>query len=376
MSLARGCLVGALTVALALGVRMLLRPALGDASPFLIFTPAVAIAAIYGGIVPGILATALSTWLGSHFFLSGAGEPVIEKWDRVILFVIVSAVITGSSTLLRRSRQQLAASLWREQKARAMAEAADRTKEEFLALVSHELQTPMSVVLGWIAAIQQRRLSPDALDRAVDAVERNARVLSRLVDDVLDRSRMATGTLRLQSEIISVATVVRAAADQMRTKIETAGLHLDVDAPADEPLIVGDSVRLQQVFTNLLSNAIKFTPKGGRISVAMTATNRHVRVTVADTGSGITAEVLPRVFDAFRQGRETLHQSPRGLGLGLSIARDLVERHEGTITAASEGPGRGAAFTVTLPLSQQPYDQQGVRRSPGHHVHPPTVGVH
>jgi signal transduction histidine kinase len=353
MTVARGCLVAALAVALALLVRMLLHPALGNASPFLLFTPAVAVGAFYGGVIPAALATILSTGLGSRFVLTDVGEPIVEKWDRVILFIVVAAVITASSTLLRRSRHQLAASLWREQKARAMAEAADRTKDDFLALISHELQTPMSVVLGWIAAIRQQRLKPEAVDHALEAIERNGRILSRLVDDVLDRSRIATGTLRIDPQTISLLTVVRAAVDQMRGRIESAGLHLQVAAPDDDTVIVGDSIRLQQVFTNLLSNAVKFTRKGGHVSVALTVTAHEARVTVADTGNGISPDVLPFVFDAFRQGHETLQQSPHGLGLGLSIARYLVERHDGTISVASDGPGRGSAFTVMLPLAQQ-----------------------
>lgn len=363
MTVTRGCLVAALAVALALFVRMLLQPALGNASPFLLFTPAVAIAAFYGGVIPAALATILSTGLGTHFFLSDVGESTVDQWDRVILFVVVAAVMTASSTSLRRWRHQLAASLWREQKARAMAEAADRSKDDFLALISHELQTPMSVVLGWIAAIRQQRLKPDAVDHALEAIERNARILSRLVDDVLDRSRIATGTLRLDPQAISLLTVVRAAVDQMRGKIESAGLHLEVAALDDDMAIAGDSIRLQQVFTNLLSNAVKFTPKGGHISVAVMATERDARVTVADTGSGIAENVLPFVFDAFRQGHETLQQSSHGLGLGLSIARYLAERHDGTITAASDGPGRGSAFTVTLPLAQQPSAHSAGRRA-------------
>jgi len=350
MSAVRGCLIAVLAVALALLVRMLLHPALGNASPFLLFTPAVAIAAFYGGVIPGAVATALSIALGSHFFLSGVGEPVVEKWDRIILFVVVGAVMTASSTLLRRSRHQLEGSLWREQKARAMAEAADRTKDDFLALISHELQTPISVVVGWIVSIRQQRLSPDGLDRALAAIERNAHILSRLVDDVLDRSRIATGTLRLDLQVISLRTVVGAAVDQMRARIESAGLHLQ--AMVDDAAIVGDSIRLQQVLTNLLSNAVKFTPKGGRISLTVTVTQRDARITVADTGSGISADMLAHVFDAFRQGRDTLQQSSRGLGLGLAISRYLVEQHRGTIAVNSEGSGRGSAFTITLPLAR------------------------
>jgi signal transduction histidine kinase len=351
MSFIRGYLIAVLTVVLALILRMLLRPLLGDASPFLLFTPAVAISALYGGIGPGVLATALSTSFGSHFFLRSTGELVIEKWDRLILFAVVGAVITTSSALLRRSRRQLSASLWREQKARAMAEAADQAKDEFLALVSHELRNPMNVVLGWIAALRRDRLSPAESQHAIDAIERNASMCNRLVDDVLDRSRIATDTLRLDPQVISLDTAVRAAVDQMRGKIEAAGLDLHVAISGDDTMIVGDSIRLQQVFTNLLSNAIKFTPRGGGVSVATTVAQGKARVTVTDTGSGITAEFLPHVFDAFRQDRHTLQHSSRGLGLGLSISRYLVERHGGTITATSEGRGRGSVFTVLLPLA-------------------------
>lgn len=351
MSIGRGCLLAAGLAIAVLALRMLLRPAIGNASPFLLFTPVVGIAALYGGMVPGVFATILSTALGSHFFLSLTGEPVVERWDRVILFVLVGTVITVSSALLRRSREQLAASLWREQEAHAVAQAADRTKDDFLAMISHELQTPISVILGWLSMTREGALGPEATARALDTVERNARMLSRLVDDVLDRSRIATGTLRLDPQLISLVTVLHAAIDQVRGKIESAGLDLLTSLPTIDVSIVGDSIRLQQVFTNVLTNAVKFTPRGGSISVSLTTKESDATVTVTDTGSGISAEMLPLVFEPFRQGRETLRQSTLGLGLGLSIARYLVERHQGTIRCASDGPGRGASFIVTLPLA-------------------------
>lgn len=351
MSIGRGCLLAAGLAIAVLALRMLLRPAIGNASPFLLFTPVVGIAALYGGMVPGVFATILSTALGSHFFLSLTGEPVVERWDRVILFVLVGTVLTVSSALLRRSREQLAASLWREQEAHAVAQAADRTKDDFLAMISHELQTPISVILGWLSMTREGALGPEATARALDTVERNARMLSRLVDDVLDRSRIATGTLRLDPQLISLVTVLHAAIDQVRGKIESAGLDLLTSLPTIDVSIVGDSIRLQQVFTNVLTNAVKFTPRGGSISVSLTTKESDATVTVTDTGSGISAEMLPLVFEPFRQGRETLRQSTLGLGLGLSIARYLVERHQGTIRCASDGPGRGASFIVTLPLA-------------------------
>jgi signal transduction histidine kinase len=343
---------------LLLAISMLLRPAIGNASPFLLFTPAVGIAALYGGLVPGLFATILSTALGSHFFLSVTGEPAAERWDRVILFVLVGTVITASSALLKRSREQLAAGLWREQTAHAVAQAADRTKDDFLAMISHELQTPISVILGWLSVIRQGALGPETTVRALDTVERNARMLSRLVDDVLDRSRIATGTLRLEPQLISLVTVMHAAIDQVRGKIESAALDLHTSLPSIDVPIVGDSIRLQQVFTNLLTNAVKFTARGGSIFVNLTAMESDATVTVTDTGSGISAEMLPLVFEPYRQGRETLRQSTLGLGLGLSIARHLVERHHGMIRCASDGPGRGASFIVTLPLGHMAHDAQ------------------
>lgn len=375
-AIARGCLIAALGVTLALTLRFLLRPALGDASPFLLFTPAVAIAAVYGGVTPAALATALSTALGSHFFLIAPGEPIIEKWDRVMLFVIVSAVITGSTSLLRRSRQQLAESLWREQKARARAEAADRTKDDFLALISHELQTPLSVVLGRIAGLRRQRMNPEAVDHALDAIERNAHVLNRLVDDVLDRSRIATGTLRLDPQLVSLNTVVAAAIDQMRGKIDAGGLLLDLSTPASDPAIFGDSIRLQQVLANLLTNAVKFTDPGGHVSVTVTQANDRARIVVADTGHGMRPDLLPHIFDAFRQGPETLAQSARGLGLGLAISRHLIERHEGTISAASGGPGRGSTFTITLPLAGRPYQPNPQSSVPLHSRDKSPFSIH
>jgi signal transduction histidine kinase len=152
----------------------------------------------------------------------------------------------------------------------------------------------------------------------------------------------------------------------MRAKIESADLHLDVSALTETATVVGDSIRLQQVFTNLLSNAVKFTPRGGHVVVALTTNDRDVHVTIADTGSGISADLLPHVFDAYRQGRETLHQSVKGLGLGLSIAKYIIDRHTGTIAAASDGPGCGSAFTITLALAPKSERHVPVAQRVGH----------
>lgn len=350
VSIIRGCLLTVGAVALAFGLRSVLRPAIGNASPFLVFTPAVMVTAFYAGPAAGVFATISSALLGSHFFLRTLGEPSIEKWDRVALFLLVGALITILSAVVSKARERLHASLWREQTARAEAEAASQAKDEFLALVSHELQTPASVVLGWASMIRARQLTGQPLVHALDVIERNARMQSKLVEDVLDTSRIVNGTMRLERQRVSLTTIVAAAVEQMRPAIEGHQLQLDLQRASDDWAVLADAVRLQQVFTNLLSNAVKFTPAGGCVSIAMTRTDNVATVTVSDNGVGIASAFLPRMFERFEQDSQTLAFSRQGLGLGLSICRHFVEQHGGTITASSEGPGKGAAFAVSLPL--------------------------
>jgi len=359
-----GVALGSVSVALLL--RLALKPALGDASPFLLFTPAVMAAAFYGGVFPGVLATLSAAAAGSQFFLRAAAAPTIETWDRVLLFLVVGGFITASSALLRMSRSRLAEALWQEMKARAAAEAADRAKDDFLALVSHELRTPAAVVLGWASAIRRHRPDDATLDQALAAIERNARLQNRLVEDVLDHGRIATGTLRLDPETITMSTVIAAALEQIGESARSKHLHIERTGDAEGLMVRADPVRLQQVFSNLLSNAVKFTPPGGRITIEVAAEGADVRVVVSDTGVGISPDFLPHLFEAFRQDATTVRQSKHGLGLGLALARNLVERHGGTLQASSEGIGRGASFTVTLPLER--------RRTPAWSPTPTTIG--
>lgn len=359
VSIIRGCLLTVGAVALAFGLRSVLRPAIGNASPFLVFTPAVMVTAFYAGPAAGVFATISSALLGSHFFLRTLGEPSIEKWDRVALFLLVGALITILSAVVSKARERLHASLWREQTARAEAEAASQAKDEFLALVSHELQTPASVVLGWASMIRARQLTGQPLVHALDVIERNARMQSKLVEDVLDTSRIVNGTMRLERQRVSLTTIVAAAVEQMRPAIEGHQLQLDLQRASDDWAVLADAVRLQQVFTNLLSNAVKFTPAGGCVSIAMTRADNVATVTVSDNGVGIASAFLPRMFERFEQDSQTLAFSRQGLGLGLSICRHFVEQHGGTITASSEGPGKGAAFAVSLPLDlREPSDER------------------
>ena len=342
--------IALLAVLLAFIVRLALRPFIGEASPFLLFAPAVMIAAFAAGPAAGALATVLSAALGSHFFLAGTTGPTLERWDRVALFVLVGALITILSSVNEGARAKLRESLEREHHARADAEAANRVKDQFLAVVSHELQSPATVILGWVSSIRTRHLSGETLQRALEAIERNARLQSKLVADVLDTSRVASRTLRLDREPTALAPVVAGAIEQVRPVIEARGLQLTADlGPGEVPVNI-DPLRIQQVMANLLSNAVKFTPSGGRISVLLTRSAAQAVVQVTDTGVGIRPEFLPRVFDQFEQDAETLAHSRRGLGLGLAISRHLVEAHGGALSAASAGAGCGATFTMTLPI--------------------------
>src|SRR5579872_3669711 len=212
-------------VALAFAARASLQPVLGSASPFLLFTPAVALSAHYGGTVAGAFATAASAYLGSHFFLNTRESP-LETWDRIALFVLIGTLITIFDGQERRSRKRLDDSLARERTARADAEAATHARDRFLAVVSHELQTPMAVVLGWAQALRRHAADPVMLEKAASAIERNAVLQSRLIADLLDASRAATDRLRIQPEPVDVSDVLRRAVEQAERDVDAHGLQL------------------------------------------------------------------------------------------------------------------------------------------------------
>jgi PAS domain S-box-containing protein len=241
--------------------------------------------------------------------------------------------------------------LERESTARASAEESNRLKDEFLATVSHELRTPLTAILGWSRMLQGESLESDMAARAIETIKRNAKAQAQIIDDILDVSRIITGNLYLELHPIELAPVLESAINVVRPTAEAKGIHIEVDFAPEPAAVPGDSNRLQQVFWNLLSNAVKFTPTGGRVTVHLRLVNSRVEVEVRDTGQGITTEFLPFVFDRFRQADSTSTRQHGGLGLGLAIARHLIEIHGGSIEARSGGNGEGASFTVTLPLA-------------------------
>ena len=240
--------------------------------------------------------------------------------------------------------------LARAQAARAEAEKANRLKDEFLATLSHELRTPLTSVLGWATMLRTSRLDEKTSARALEIIERNAKAQAKIVEDVLDVSRIITGKLRLDVRPLELGPVIQSAVDIMHPTAKAKGVRIRATIDPSAGLVAGDPARVQQVIWNLLSNSVKFTPKGGSISVQLLRAGSHVRVVVRDTGQGIAAEFLPYVFDRFRQADMTTTRQQGGLGLGLSIVRHLVELHGGQVSAKSAGEGRGSTFTIDFPL--------------------------
>jgi signal transduction histidine kinase len=228
--------------------------------------------------------------------------------------------------------------------------AANRAKEDFLATLSHELRTPLNAMLGWTRLLRTGKLDRPGVERALDTIERNARHQAQLIADMLDMSRIVTGRLRLDVRRVELAPLLEAAIDAVRPAADGKGVSIQTDI-RQGGCVNGDPDRLQQVVWNLLTNGIKFTPAAGRITVSLVQIGRMVVTTVTDTGEGIAPELLPVVFDRFRQGDASVTRPHGGLGLGLSIVRHLVELHGGRVQVASDGPGRGASFSVHLPAA-------------------------
>jgi PAS domain S-box-containing protein len=243
-----------------------------------------------------------------------------------------------------------------QKQAEEQLKEADRRKDEFLAMLAHELRNPLAPILTGLHLARQTNTDPRSRDQALEMTERQSRHLARLVDDLLEVSRLTQGRVRLRPERLDLARLVRTAAEDRRATLERAGLTLTVGAPETPLWVRGDSARLVQVFSNLLDNGAKFTDRGGQVDVwaGVDSSRRQAVVTVRDSGMGIEPDMLPRLFEPFSQADRSLDRPRGGLGLGLSVVKGLVDLHQGEVQAASAGPGRGAAFTVRLPLEPEP----------------------
>ena len=249
-----------------------------------------------------------------------------------------------------------AALLHLEQQARREAEAANHAKDEFLAVLSHELRTPLTAMLGWTSMLASGRLNAEAAAHAIEVVDRNTRLQARIIEDLLDVSRIISGKMTLRLEDLALGPALEAAVDSVRTVAAAKAVALEIRLEDGIGILSGDAGRLQQVFANLLSNAVKFTPPGGRVVVTATRNAESIVVAVSDTGRGIPADLLPFIFEPFRQAEGAQRRTHTGLGLGLAIVRHVVELHGGRVHVASEGPGQGATFSVHLPVGTRPME--------------------
>ncbi|WP_179228330.1 hybrid sensor histidine kinase/response regulator [Leptolyngbya ohadii] len=266
------------------------------------------------------------------------GAAVLEgKQAPWVCFVLNLTESKRVEALLRQQTEELA--------------KANRLKDEFLATVSHELRTPLNAILGWSTMLRSKKLDEAMANRALETIERNARVQNQLIEDLLDISRIISGKLRLNVRPVVLVSVIEAAIDSIRPAADAKNIRIQSVLDPDAGPISGDSDRLQQVFWNLLSNAVKFTPKGGRVQIRLERINSHIEVIVSDTGQGIRPDFLPYAFDRLQQADSSTTRVHGGLGLGLAIVRHLVELHGGSVRADSDGEGKGATFTVVLPIT-------------------------
>ena len=278
------------------------------------------------------------------------------------LVVLEGALLAVLAVILRRAQsvqygreasatRDLANLSLEAQQARASAETANRLKDEFLGTLSHELRTPLTAIVAWAHLLKRGQLSPHETARAVDTIIRNAAAQNQIIDELLDVSRIITGKLEIGLQSVDVAAVVQEAIGTVSPAASAKGIHLELAHRSGDSLVTGDPERLRQAFWNLLSNAIKFTPRDGRVTVRVETNGPNVEVIVNDTGLGINPDFLPHIFERFTRDDSSSTRPSRGLGLGLSITRQLLELHGGSIAAESPGVGKGSTFTVRLPRS-------------------------
>jgi PAS domain S-box-containing protein len=291
---------------------------------------------------------------GQETPIDGNAAPIKDESGDVIGVVLIFRDVTERKRM-EKARDRLLAYEQEARRdaevARRRAEEASRAKDEFLATVSHELRTPLNHMLGWITMLRSGKLHSDKTQKAFDTIERNVRAQGRLIDDLLDVSRVISGKLQIDPSRIEISKVVEAAADSIAPVAEEKGVSFKTTLVPDAGMVFGDPDRLQQTIWNLLSNAVKFTPGGGHVELRLTRVNSQIEIAVIDDGQGINPEFLPHVFDRFRQQDATTARHHGGLGLGLAIVRHLVELHGGSVRAESAGEGHGTTFTITLPAA-------------------------
>jgi PAS domain S-box-containing protein len=314
--------------------------------------------------------------IGGLFFGHSKTGVFSERTERLISGVAAQAGVAIDNARLYETAQKAAQEreqlLESERHARTAAEQASHMKDDFLATLSHELRTPLSAILGWSHLLRAKTTSPEHLAKGLEVIERNARMQTQLIEDLLDMSRITSGKVRLDVQSVLVASCVDAAFETVRPAAEAKGIRLEKMLDPVAGPVSGDPSRLQQVIWNLLNNAIKFTPKDGKVQAVVQRVNSHIEISVADTGAGIEPHLLLHIFERFRQADASTTRQFGGLGLGLAIVKHLVELHGGTVRAHSAGLGQGSTFTVQLPLVVM---QRAADMEPRQHPRTPEVAL-
>jgi signal transduction histidine kinase len=344
-----------LLVGVTAWLRWLTDPALGELSRFLPFVLVVALCTYGGGLGPGVVSLVLSACVGTFLFINRPLTPTTADLINLGLFVVQAGGVAFLTAALRRARDQAQSSAIR-------AQAAVRQKDQFVARVSHEWRAPLNVLAGWTSQLGSRPHDAEFVARAASNMKRAIETQQRLVQDLFDYSRGSRGRLSIHPVRLLITTPIEASFEAVRQ--EAAAKNITLTLGLDDPglRVWGDNQRLQQVFINLLTNSIKFTPKGGRITVSGRRVDEKVEVQVEDNGAGIDVSLLQQIFEPFAQGLPARDEALGGLGLGLSITREIVLLHAGSIEASSAGQGRGSTFTVRLPVSAALADQGGADR--------------
>jgi len=274
------------------------------------------------------------------------GVPIKNNQGEILRWIGTSTDI-HQRKLIEMEREKL---LVAEREARSQAEAAGRIKDEFLGTLSHELRTPLTAIVGWVHIFQNEELSPVEFKEGISVIDRNCRAQIHLIEDLLDMSRIITGKIRLNVQLVDLPPVVRAAVESVQPSADARGVELVTVIDTENTTVRGDPARIQQIVWNLLSNAVKFTPRGGRVEIVVHRVRSNIEIAVSDTGIGLSAEFLPYIFERFRQADSSTTREYEGLGLGLSIVKQLVELQGGTVSARSAGKGKGSSFLVSFPM--------------------------
>ena len=377
-ALLRPYLTAIVLVLIAWTFQTIVGPHFGEIFAFLPFVVATMMTGLLAGIWPALFATALGYLIASWFYVT-PGTLLVSGMDNLIAlglyvgFSVTTGWLAESLHRTRRKAEALAEILQDDINQRQRTEEAlwdaDRRKNEFLAMLAHELRNPLAAIQYAANLSDLPGISREDFDWS-EVIGRQVRHLGRLVDDLLDVSRITQGQIQLHQEPVDAAILIRRAAEALRPAIEEKQHALTLDVPASSLPLYVDPMRIEQVFQNLLNNATKYTVRGGRIRVTGRAEGKEAVITIADTGIGMPKELVPQVFDLFIQGDRTLDRAHGGLGIGLTLVRRITERHGGAVSATSEGSGRGSTFTIRLPLAAEheskPSEPQDVQHVNNH----------